>query len=286
MIKISKEDLAIELFNPIDDENYLSTRFDWSGIFKSLKYKGMELLAPWYDGNNPLIHDNVHGPAEEFVIEPQTDRFVKYGVGLVEKPQGEVYNRFTTYPILDKGHRCITHKEDEITFSHVLDDVYSLTKTIAIHADGSLHIRHSLHNLGTTAISCHHYSHNFFLTEGSTSCDILYRFPSTISGAWRDDYSEQYGSKTDCELHVHTLPPQGRSAFIGQVRAEAYLDGKIVDYICAKDGLQIGYFSSVEPEFSVFWGGPRIACVEPYHKIEVAPGDTFEWENWYVFTKE
>lgn len=36
-------------------------------------------------------------------------------------------------------------------------------------------------------------------------------------------------------------------------------------------------------EYAVFWTNDRVACVEPYVKIDLAPGETFEWAVAYTF---
>jgi hypothetical protein len=95
---------------------YRGTRFDWSGIIYSLKYKGEEYYGSWYTRIDPAIHNNVQretsdgkgevitgiassglGPAEEFLTNDKDlgfddakpgDTFLKIGVGVLRRPTG------------------------------------------------------------------------------------------------------------------------------------------------------------------------------------------------------
>ncbi len=46
---------------------YRGTRFDWSGVIYSLRYKGHEYFGPWFEKYAPQTHDAIAGPVEEFL---------------------------------------------------------------------------------------------------------------------------------------------------------------------------------------------------------------------------
>ena len=79
--------------------HYRGTRFDWSGIIERVDYADHRFYAPLHTEHNPLGHDVVSGPAEEFAMfnpmgfaEARAgESFVKIGVGPLEKGASDEY---------------------------------------------------------------------------------------------------------------------------------------------------------------------------------------------------
>ena len=65
MLTLSTDALSMLLHEP-GDGFYAGTRFDRGGVFASLLFHGVELCGPWFTKYDPLMHDAVQGPAEEF----------------------------------------------------------------------------------------------------------------------------------------------------------------------------------------------------------------------------
>src|SRR5258708_19252653 len=117
---------------------YRGTRFDWSGVIYSLRYKGHEYFGQWFDKYDPLTHDAIAGPVEEFLTNDAGlgyaeakpgESFIRIGVGAVKKPDDTAYQRFKTYEIVDPGKRTMPKGKDWIEFSHQLptDSRYGYT---------------------------------------------------------------------------------------------------------------------------------------------------------------
>ena len=110
---------------------YRGTRFDWSGVIRSLEYAGHNYYAQWYQRSDPNVHDFIYegsdivagsctaitGPAEEFVSQGRAlgfdqakpgASFVKIGVGVLRKPDGKKYDPYRLYPIQDGGKWTVT----------------------------------------------------------------------------------------------------------------------------------------------------------------------------------
>ena len=70
---------------------YRGTRFDWAGIIGSLTSGDHQYFGSWYSEHDPLKHDCITGPAEEFQGESDPDveyplvdtgaAFLRLGVG-------------------------------------------------------------------------------------------------------------------------------------------------------------------------------------------------------------
>src|SRR6185503_8449408 len=109
--------------------HYRGTRFDWAGDIYSLRYAGHEFSGTWFDSYDPLRHDAIMGPVEEFLSGESSlgyaeakpgEGFVRIGVGVVRKPEEKPYERFRAYEIVDPGKRTIVPERDRITFEHEL----------------------------------------------------------------------------------------------------------------------------------------------------------------------
>ena len=56
--RITNGVLSADLYLPdLVNGSYRATRFDWSGIIRSLTYEGHSYFGQWYDVHDPLIHD-------------------------------------------------------------------------------------------------------------------------------------------------------------------------------------------------------------------------------------
>jgi hypothetical protein len=104
---------------------YRSGRFDWSGIISSVKYKKHEYFGEWFEKHDPLVHDAVTGPVEDFSAvgfnEAKTGEvFLKIGVGFLEKTSEGQYRFSTRYKIIDHGIWKIDKKKKSIVFTHSL----------------------------------------------------------------------------------------------------------------------------------------------------------------------
>ena len=91
---------------------YRGTRFDWSGAVASLRWNNHEYFGEWFARHDPVLHDGITGPVEEFQAGDSSvgydeakagETFVRIGVGAVRKPQEPAYRRFATYEIVDPG---------------------------------------------------------------------------------------------------------------------------------------------------------------------------------------
>jgi hypothetical protein len=179
---------------------YRGTRFDWSGIVYSLRYRGEEYYGRWYDRIDPGVSDNIRqttpdgrsevvtgiassgqGPAEEFLTggkalgfddTPPGGTFLKIGVGILRRPDDKPYDRYHAYDIVDGGRWTTKKAGSSVTFMQTLNDRdtgygYVYTKTLRLlPGKPALRIEHRLRNIGTKPLVSSVYDHNFFATRG------------------------------------------------------------------------------------------------------------------------
>jgi hypothetical protein len=196
---------------------YRGTRFDWSGIIRSLRYRGQEYHGRWFDRIDPEVHDNVRrtradgkgevvtgiassgqGPAEEFLTDGKASGFddagpgglfLKIGVGLLRRPDDKPYDRYRAYEIVDGGTWSTRRSGDSVTFTQTLSNAstgfaYVYTKTLRLlPGRPMLRIEHRLRSTGSRPITASVYDHNFFATTGHhTGPDFEVTTPYPIRG--------------------------------------------------------------------------------------------------------
>jgi hypothetical protein len=270
---------------------YRGTRFDWSGNVASLRYAGHEFSGPWFEGYDPLRHDAIMGPAEEFLSADgglgyaeakPGGTFVRIGVGVVRKPADEPYDRFRTYEVVDPGKWTIEAERDRIRFTHELEGpdgyAYAYRKTIALEAGRALlTVAHALRNTGRRAIETEQYNHNFFvLDRAPTGPATRVRFafePRGTEGRGLGELAELRGREL---VFPRELAP-GQSVF---TEISGYSSSS-AEYDIHVENRQAGIGVRAQGDRPlaklVVWSIRTTVCPEPYVKLRVEPGREEAW---------
>lgn len=268
---------------------YRGTRFDWTGVFRAVEADGASIADRWFNGDDPFRHDNVCGPSEEFSpVWIDGTHCIKTGVGILEVPEGqERYDRFKLYRITDPGHFTVEVDGIRARFTHILDNIYEYEKIISAESPSLFSIHHRL-IWRSEGMETDCYNHNFF-TFGRDNVDECrcIRFDSEPAGQWRADSVNGYIS--GCELHFEGPMPEGGKCFIIGLTLPAEA-GKPYhfSFIDRKNGASpvkatmVDVHCDAPMDHAVFWSNDRVACVEPYVKIALARGKSFEWNIDYL----
>lgn len=291
MIAISKGELSATLDTPyrIDSFNQ-GTRFDRTGVFTSLNKGGRCWCGEWFEKKNPLGHDCVCGPSEEFIMPGYEDiplggTFVKIGVGRLVKTLSEPYDRFKLFEMADPGVMDIDASADEARFRHTLDGAYIYDKSIRLVSDSELVISHRLENTGSDPIKTHVYNHNFF-TLGRMEIDEDRQLDLNFKpcGHWRDVYDSVALTESGIRFSRRLEKAEG-SVFMGDVQSSSQNGCPLEGFKATMRDLRTGMGVEIMPdspvEFSVFWSNHRIACIEPYTPLDIKPGGVYSWSVSY-----
>jgi hypothetical protein len=293
-VKIKNELITIG-YNLPDKETgyYRSTRFDWSGVMTGLEFKGHSYFGVWnpapYD---PKLHDAITGLVEEFTPlgyneATEGGSFVKIGVGVLNKPKEDKYNRFNYYEIKDNGKWKVKTKADQISFSHILankDYGYEYLKTEKlIPGKPILEISHTLKNKGVLTIETSVYCHNFFVMD-STPIGPAYvvKFPFTIKAG--EQKAGNIAFVKDNEVYFNREVVTGETTGISGLTG---FSGDVKDYDIRienqKTGMGVRITGSMPIARMVFWTNPKTLCPEPYLNLKVEPGKEISWKLTYEF---
>jgi hypothetical protein len=161
--EISNGPIRASLYLPDPERGYYrGTRFEWSGMIRSLQYQGHEYFGVWFERHDPKIHDAITGPVEEFRTndaglgydEAKTGgTFIRIGVGVVRKPDEPRYRTFNTYDIVNPGRWRVRTARDRVEFAHELSDPsgygYVYRKVVRLVKNKpEMVIEHALKNTG------------------------------------------------------------------------------------------------------------------------------------------
>lgn len=272
---------------------YQGTRFDWSGVVKSLEYKGHSYFDQWFKKYDPKLHDAITGPVEEFGAigyeeAKPGEKFIKIGVGALRKTSDKPYSSFTLYEIANAGKWKIKAQNNQAVFTNELKDesgyAYLYRKTLLL-AKGkpSLVLEHSLKNTGKLPIETTVYNHNFFLIDKElTGPNIKIKFPFDLEGTGRGlgTFAEIKGNQIN---YTRELKDK-EDMYIGSLKGFQN-DAKDYDFRIENErtGAGVRIMGDKPLEKLVFWACPTVSCPEPYIHIKVDPGQEFKWKVSYEF---
>lgn len=286
--------VRVILYPPNKESGYYrGTRFDWSGAFKSLEYKGHQYADPWFEHYNPQTHDAICGPAEEFTPLGFEEAgpggtFLKIGVGVLRRPDDKPYTFSKLYEIADGGRWTAAFQPDQVAYQHTLTDsggyAYEYTKTIRlVRGKPEMILEHRLLNKGRKAIETSVYNHNFFVIDGErTGPKIGIRFPFDVSGEGKgfgsvvlpENKTLVFSRELEKTEHVYSAGLQGFGP-----TARDY-DIRIEN---RRTGASVRATADQPIEKLVFWACATTACPEPYIRLKAAPGEEIRWTISYQF---
>jgi hypothetical protein len=288
--EISSRFLKVKLYTP-DEKNgyYRGVRFDWSGVIQSLTYKGHEYFGVWFPKYDPLLHDAITGPVEEFRGEngglgyadaKPGGLFVKIGVGVLRKPDDAKYNFARSYALVNPGQRVVRPHADHIDFEHEINDgegyAYIYKKTVrVVGKKPQLILEHSLKNTGSKVIDTTVYNHDFYVIDNTTTGpEMRVRFNFDPQGIPQVKGHEIVYTKelAKGQSVAGPLTGFGDTAASNDIRVENLKTGAGVREIGDQPLSQL-----------YFWSIPTTVCPEAYIKVHVEPGQTFKWQIMYEF---
>lgn len=271
---------------------YRGTRFDWSGVMPFLTYKNHQYFGQWNEKYDPVLHDAIMGPVEEFAVlgyeEADTGQtFVKIGIGTLLKPAESRFQRFGYYQITDPGKWTIRKKRDAIRFFHELHHPqygYEYEKTVRlIPGEPVMEIRHTLKNKGSKVMETNVYDHNFFVMDSTYTGPghrVIFPFTLKVDPARVKDFVDLNESTIGFKREMI----KGETVNLGKISgfgdAVADYDIRIENH---KTGAGVRITGDKPISDLIFWAAWKVLSPEPYIAIRIEPGQEFSWTLTYTF---
>lgn len=306
--EISNGQLAVKLFLPDANHGYYhATRFDWSGVIYSLRYKGHEYYGPWFQKTDPHVHDFEYqerdivagpctamtGPADEFAPLGWDEAtpggtFIKIGVGALAKPAQGKYDNFKLYRIADPGKWDVAKSRDSVTFTQSLADSssgygYTYRKVVRLSDDKpEMILEHNLRNSGTRAIRTRVYNHNFLVLDGhAPGPGLVITVPFQIQSP-RPPSRELAEIRGNQIVYVRALRDRDLAATSLAGFRDSPSDNEIrIENSTLGAGMKITADRPLASE--ALWSIRSVMAMEPFVSITVEPGSEFNWRSVYSY---
>ncbi|WP_218146567.1 hypothetical protein [Parapedobacter indicus] len=292
-VTITNELIQATIYLPdINKGYYRGTRFDWSGVIPELAYAGHQYYGEWFAHHDPLGHDGIVGPVEEFnpLGFEQTQvggKFVKIGVGSLIKPDEKPYAFHRRYTLADPGVWYVDTRRQQVSFTHVLEEsdyAYVYKKVVSLPTgESKMMLTHSLENTGKKVIETRVYNHNFFVIDSEPAGPgYRIRVPGDklhpIDARGLGDIVKLRGNEI---VFLRELQ-RGEQAYFADLGG-----GRSVDYAITVQNIKTGASVKITGDRPiskmVFWSCPTTVCPEPYIDVRVEPGQTFNWTITYAY---
>jgi hypothetical protein len=288
---------AVVLLPDANNGYYRGSRFDWSGVVGCLTYKAHSYFGVWFSKYDPIRHDSITGPVEEFRAAdgdnaPGYDEakpgeiFIKPGVGALRRLDDKLFNFATRYPLVDGGRWTVRTGRSQVTFRQSLKSLtgvsYVYKKRLKLDPEQPvLVIEHELKNTGRETIDTQVYNHDFFMLDGApTGPGIIVRFPFAPEA----DPPLQNGARLEGNQIVYSRELEtGQSTFAA---ITGYSDRPSdFDFVVENTNTGIGVEESGSLPLSrvFFWSIRTTICPEAYGHVKVEPGQTVRWKIRYRF---
>jgi len=293
---LKSDELTVKVYLPDAKTGfYRGARFDWSGVF-GVDFGKHKIFGPWKDKHDPKNNDDIVGPCEEFgsgFSSPLNykeakvgERFLKIGVGELEKQKEDKYRFFHNYKIAKAGEWTTEKSDAKISFAQTIktDFGYAYKYTKILLLDGAtLRIQHVLENTGDKAIGTDCYNHNFFNVNGDH-----------VGKNYRLDFPfEPKDSKIEKDSN-----PVAKWSGKSLTFTDTLEKGQIYHELGGFEGKPAGVTMKHLPSgvsvrvtgdhpasrYNV-WGIKTVICPEPFIQLDIAPGKRAVWGWKYEFLK-
>ncbi|GAB5486260.1 MAG: hypothetical protein Pars93KO_26940 [Parasphingorhabdus sp.] len=284
---LKNENLEVHIDLP--NENYQSSRFDWTGKIQSVYFQGIPFSIT--EKND---HQNEHlfgkGFYNEFGIETALgfeeaeigEWFHKIGIGLLKKNESDYYfhKELEIKPAefsVNANPACI----EIVCASEALNGyTYILFKKIELLENGFL-VSYTLENTGEKDIITDEYTHNFLsINNQPVSPNYALSFPFALMSS---EFEELVDPEEKIILGETKVSFSGKTTdqfFIGRLAGNQSTRAQW-ELINSSQKIGIREIASFQAQKVNLWGWKHVISPELFHNIHLKPGELTKWNRRY-----
>lgn len=284
--------LAVEISRP--GSLYAGSRFDWTGFITQVTLDGQHTFCVPED-YDPEQGSHGVGLCNEFGIDapigyedcPVGGTFPKLGIGLLLRPDGEPYNFFRPYTVVQAFPLEITQDETSVTFTlqplETRGYAARLVKRLSL-AENRLEIAYTLTNTGAQPLHTNEYVHNFIGIDqqplGPDYCLTLSAPVEPEPMPWQAPGNHLLRI-SGREIRL-SATPQG--AFYLRMPGPAATTGAQWQLQHLPSGVSMGEFDDFAPMRAAVWGQAHVISAEMFMPLALAPGAAQSWTRRFLFS--
>jgi hypothetical protein len=239
------------------------------------------------------ICSSITGPVDEFgqvgwgEAKPGGG-FLKIGVGVLGRPEEDMYDNYRVYEIVNPGKWNIGKSRDSIDFTQVLADSssgygYIYRKTLRlVKGEPEMILEHSLKNTGSRPIRTTVYNHNFLVLDNQppgAPLTITVPFQIRTGRPPNKELAEIRGNRI---VYLKTLEGQDVATTLIEGFSDSPQDNEIrIENAKLGAGMKISSDRPLAREN--LWSIRSVVGMEPFVAIAIEPGAEFSWKSTYSY---
>ena len=288
-MSITLKNDQIELQMDLPNENYVGTRFDYTGKITSLKYNniqisGLESLDSKQDNFLGKGFYNEFGIDKPFNFENtlKNEWFHKIGVGSLKKTEDAYYFHkvYEKQPIDFKIDKTDISLITECTSTNLNGHAYKLTKKVTI-LENEFSINYLLENIGKKDIITTEYVHNFLaINNDAIGPNYILKFPFELKTELFNEILNSEKKVVFEKANITFIETPNKDYFFSNISGDKEVKAQW-ELLNIKHQIGIRETGNFNTNKINLWGVQHVICPELFYHIHVKPNTSQAWSRTY-----
>jgi hypothetical protein len=283
----------IELQIDLPHENYVGTRFDYTGKINSLKYNNIQISG---SESLDIKQDNFLGKGfyNEFGIDKpfnfedtlKNEWFHKIGVGTLKKTEDAYYFHkvYEKQPIDFKIDKTDISLITECTSTNLNGHAYKLTKKVTI-LENEFSINYLLENIGKKDIITTEYVHNFLaINNDAIGPNYILKFPFELKTELFNEILNSEKKVVFEKANITFIETPNKDYFFSNMSGDKEVKAQW-ELLNIKHQIGIRETGDFYTNKINLWGVQHVICPELFYHINLKPNTSQAWSRTYSMFK-